>query len=262
MSNVPASGDSSPQMPPAKSREDKVQEGLADDSIENQRPRSRHRNPFAYFLGNRKWHDDRYEHFVSPCLEDFPQGYPRLAAHANSDIDTLLFRRFGWLRCRALLHVQDELQVLETNLRNLDQKHGSEASHRLMSKRIDETFHDEGIAYTRTAMMNEIKSKLKEYDDLLARQHAISSRPKPGKREFRSYFDWIINDPPVVEEELQFVYHKDDFLALGEQADSWLGPLVDGVSHILPDSLQKVSCIVILPAYYRKMHHQDKLTHL
>lgn len=210
------------------------------DGSKKQSSRTRHYNPFASCFGRRKWHDDRYERFISPALEDYPQGYPRLAAHTNSDIDTLLFRRFGWLRCRALLHVQDELQVLETDLRDLDRKHEAEASHRLISKRIDEAYYDEGAAYTRTSMMKGIKSKLKEYDDLLARQHCITSIPKPGKREFRSYFDWIINDPPVVEEEIQFIYHKDDFLTLGQQADSWLGPLVDGISQMLPKVLKNV----------------------
>ena len=220
MSNAPSSSPSQAQEQPESPR----------TSVEDQSSHTKDRSPFNSIFGRRKWHDDRYSHFISPSLEDYPQGYPRLAAHNNSDIDTLLYRRFGWLRCRALFHIQDELQVLETNLRSLDQKHEQEAPHRLISKRIDEAWHEEGMAFTRTAMMVEIKAKLKEYDDLLARQHAISSLPRPGKREFKSYFDWIINDPPVVEEEFRFIYHKEYFVQLGEQADSWLGPLVDGLS--------------------------------
>ena len=205
------------------------------------RTSAQYRNPFEGVFGRARWHDDQYEHFITPSLEDFPQGYPRLAAHVNSDIDTLLFRRFGWLGCRTLLHFQDELQLLEANLQDLDRKHQVEAPHRLLSKRIDDTYHDEGISYTRGAMVKEIKMKLDSYDDLLARQQFVASMPRPGVNEFRSYFDWVLNDPPVLKEEFQFIYHMDDFLALGTQEDSWQGALVNWISRIIPGALKRVS---------------------
>lgn len=208
------------------------------ESCEDQRSKKQYDNPLAGFFDRRKWHDDRYEHFIRPGLEDFPLGYPRLAARQNSDVNTLLFRRFGWLRCRTLLHLQDEIQVLETNLCELDRKHAIEAPYRLKSRRIDETLLDETTAYTRTAMMKEIRLKLDVYDDLLARQHSISALPKPERSMFRSHFDWITNEAPLLKEETDFLRHWDDFLHLGEPPDS--ACFVSVVSTILPGWMKKV----------------------
>jgi hypothetical protein len=201
---------------------------------------NRYHNPFASCFSRGRWHDDRYEHFISQRLEDYPPGYPQLAAYANSDVDTLLFRRFGWLRCRALLHLQDELQVLEDELRILDSEHGRTNPNRLISKRFDEDQAWHQDTSERKAIMMEINSRLKDYDNLLERQKFVSAIRKPSMREFRSFFDWVRNNRPVTREECQFIYHKDDILSLGQQSDIWLGPLTDCLLHILPDSLKKV----------------------
>lgn len=202
----------------------------------------RYHNPFASCFSRGRWHDDRYEHFISESLAEFPEGYPRLAAYTNSDLDTMLFRRFGWLRCRALLHIQDELHVLEDELKALDAEHARGHPDRLRSRRFDEdqAYHqDIGM---RRAIMVDINSKLKDYDNLLERQRFVSTIRNPSMREFRSHFDWIRNHTPVVWEESQFIYHKDDILSLGQQSDTWLGPLTDCLLQLLPSILAKV-CI-------------------
>lgn len=72
--------------------------------------------------------DDRYDHFVvdkgkadertlcqivpkthGHTVEDYPRGYPRLAAFVSSDIEGRIYRQFGYLRSRLLLYYQDEL---------------------------------------------------------------------------------------------------------------------------------------------------------
>lgn len=90
-------------------------------------------------------------------------------------------------------------------------------------------------------MIDKIKSILNEYDDLLARQRFVLSVPSPSTRQFRSYFDWIRNKPPIVEQECQFIYHKDDILSLGPQTqtESWLSPLTDILLWIMPELLIK-----------------------
>lgn len=94
-------------------------------------------------------------------------------------------------------------------------------------------------AYTRSALVSEIKAKLKEYDDLVVRSKTIVSVPRPKKGAFRSYFNWIYNDPPVVQEEFEFIYFKEDFMSLGQEADGWLEPMIDSLFHTIPSSMIK-----------------------
>ena len=63
---------------------------------------------------------------------------------------------------------------------------------------------------------------LKEYDDLLLREHSIVSIPKPTKRNHRTIFDWVYNNKPLVREEYQYLYDERDFLLLGNHQDEWL----------------------------------------
>ena len=51
---------------------------------------------------------------------DFPLGYPRLASYIHTDIDGRIYRQFGRLRNRLLLHRQDELMCLSDEMDDLD----------------------------------------------------------------------------------------------------------------------------------------------
>ncbi|KAI9695995.1 MAG: hypothetical protein M1820_008336 [Bogoriella megaspora] len=53
-------------------------------------------------------------------VEDFPQGYPRLAAFMSSDKDFTQFRRFSTLRTQLLLMLQHDIMLLERQLNYLD----------------------------------------------------------------------------------------------------------------------------------------------
>lgn len=53
-------------------------------------------------------------------MEDRRNGYPRLAAFINSDLDFVVFRRFGHLHVRYLLYLQDEIAEMEQQLHTLD----------------------------------------------------------------------------------------------------------------------------------------------
>ena len=59
--------------------------------------------------------------FTDPLVENHPKGYPRTAAYIDSDVDTVLFRRFGTSHARALLYMQVELTELEARLAKLDE---------------------------------------------------------------------------------------------------------------------------------------------
>ncbi len=53
-------------------------------------------------------------------VEDYPLGYPRVAAFMNSDENFLIYRRFGFLDAGILLRKQDELRTIEGSLDDLD----------------------------------------------------------------------------------------------------------------------------------------------
>ena len=55
-------------------------------------------------------------------VEDYPNGYPKLAAYADSDDAFMIYRRFGLLHARLLLNKQDELRKLEEDLYTMDKR--------------------------------------------------------------------------------------------------------------------------------------------
>ncbi|KAF2789188.1 hypothetical protein K505DRAFT_365832 [Melanomma pulvis-pyrius CBS 109.77] len=53
-------------------------------------------------------------------LEDYPVGYPRLAAFKSSEPDFSLYRSFKYLHARVILELQYDIQNLERDLVELD----------------------------------------------------------------------------------------------------------------------------------------------
>jgi hypothetical protein len=177
------------------------------------------------------------------AVEDHPRGYPRLAAFIDSDVDGRIYRRFGYMRNYLLLRRQDEISVLEEEMNALDREHDSDDPYRLCSRRYDE---EDPQKMQRKELMSRLNEKLKEYDELLLREHAIMSIKQPSDKIHRSYFDYIWNEKPLCQAEYQFVFHKDDFVALGVQEDTWLGPFIEILQALVPRRLLKASQIYTL----------------
>ena len=75
------------------------------------------------------------------------------------------FRKFGWLRNYALLHLQDELAALEDELGDFDKWNFRDGDPRLLvSRRLDYGRPDS----RRREIMASVHSKLKEYGTLTA----------------------------------------------------------------------------------------------
>jgi hypothetical protein len=53
-------------------------------------------------------------------VNDSPKGYPNMAAFQDSDESFAIFRRFGWIQSRLLLHRQEGLRRLELQLERMD----------------------------------------------------------------------------------------------------------------------------------------------
>lgn len=92
-------------------------------------------------------------------VEDYPNGYPRLTAIMNSDNNFTMFRRFGTLHIRNLLHLQAELSVLEQELKDLD---NAEALNLETSSNLYSHLQA-GDSHPRTKLLYVIRSKLKDY---------------------------------------------------------------------------------------------------
>jgi transglutaminase-like putative cysteine protease len=176
--------------------------------------------------------------FIAIAVDDVPDGYPRLAALIDSDINTRIYRRFGYYRNRLLLHRQDELAEITRKLDSLDKADEFSCPERLYSRRDDEM---EGDTCARLQLLQQLDVKMKDYDELLMREHAIASLTRPTRRDHLSYFNWVYNNKPVVREEYEFIYHRDDFVLIGNQEDAWLGCFVETMWAILPPWLLKVS---------------------
>lgn len=90
-------------------------------------------------------------------VEDFPRGYPSLAAFLTSDDNFTMFRCFSRLHARLLLHKQDELAELEQRLDQLDQDESRTNPYLLTTNRR------RGVNTDRQKLFTEIEERLKEY---------------------------------------------------------------------------------------------------
>ena len=76
-----------------------------------------------------------------------------------------MYRRFGYLQSRLLLHKQDELRELEDDLRDMDDrdKETEEGIECLQSRDLDDTRTLPEGRETRKALLQRIEKKMLEY---------------------------------------------------------------------------------------------------
>lgn len=73
-------------------------------------------------------------------------------------------RRFGWLNTRVLLYRQDELAKLEETLIDMDDEDITyKGGLTLKSRKEDDDREDIEEQYSRSTLINQIDTKLKEY---------------------------------------------------------------------------------------------------
>ena len=93
-------------------------------------------------------------------MDSYQSGYSTLAAIEDSDPNFLIYRKFGWLRNRLLLGLQDELVTLEEELEHLDKNDArlGDLEGVLASRRNDELEQT-----LRQDLLKTIRQKLSEY---------------------------------------------------------------------------------------------------
>ncbi|KAI9798660.1 MAG: hypothetical protein M1833_004649 [Piccolia ochrophora] len=171
---------------------------------------------------------ERYNSIKIEKLDDYRVGYSRLAALQESDRGLFILRRFGWVRKRILLHLQDQLAQLEEQLLEIDESEYEPQGHsvRLKSRRYDEHSNSK-----RTPVIAKLQEILKEYDDILLREHTIRTWPRPTDRAHRSLFNWMFNRAELAEPEDDFVNRKEDLVAVTTGPED--GPLDAQLERLL-----------------------------
>lgn len=175
-------------------------------------------------------------------VNEYPNGYPRLAARLNSDVNVQIIRRFGYLHNRILLRYQDRLSELEQDLKKTDLAESNQF--RLNSRRYDEG--PKGSS-TRTVLLDGITSTLKEYDEFILRQSEILKLGKPEKRSLLNLLTWMWNEKPLCRVEHETLYRKDDLLMLSSDDDAWIISVSEFLVFALPRRLRRVSRTNLIP---------------
>lgn len=90
-------------------------------------------------------------------MDQYPEGYGKLAAFMDCDPNFRIYRKFGWLHNRVLLHIQDELQKLEHELEVVDDWENEYGDIVKLACRRSDTNKE------RKTIIEAIKHKLDEY---------------------------------------------------------------------------------------------------
>ncbi|KAM3064885.1 hypothetical protein ACMFMF_011644 [Clarireedia jacksonii] len=99
-------------------------------------------------------------------VHDFPEGFPQLAALMNSNDSFALYRRFGRLSDRLLLHLQLKLTRLEKEIDEIDKDDGKHPE--LRKRNYGYEGFEEDISNPRkTALLSEVLETLEKYGEIL-----------------------------------------------------------------------------------------------
>ncbi|KAJ9656782.1 hypothetical protein H2201_008434 [Coniosporium apollinis] len=176
-------------------------------------------------------------------LESCPNGYPRLAAFQASEDSFALYRGFGYLHSRILLGMQAEIAELEDDLKEWDYADWDVTSgrQRNLKSRAKDLADAKGENYksSRPELLDKLRTKLIEYDDLLIRARDLGAFQRPSKRDYHSVRSFYYNNAPLVQSEAECIKHKEDIVTL-RQGREWAG--FDG---FIERFLQKVDCSLV-----------------
>ncbi|MCJ1351954.1 MAG: hypothetical protein MMC33_001938 [Icmadophila ericetorum] len=168
-------------------------------------------------------------------LDKCPKGYPNTAGFMSSDPNFGQYRGFNYLHSRVLLHLQNSLAVLE---RELDRKDGVDAG-KICLQSIAKDKQQDKSKRSREIILTDIRKRLVEYDEILAKARELVSFQKPSNRDYNSVINWFSNVEPLVEKEQAFIRHREDLLTINTGRE-WCG--FDGM---IEKMLKKCDCWLI-----------------
>ena len=103
---------------------------------------------------------------LKSIVENFPRGFPKLARFLDSDDNFMVYRRFGTVCSRLLLHKQDEISKMEGVLHSMDKTDERAKNEKyLMSHTLDDGRDSipEFWPESRPQLMEKLEKKIVEY---------------------------------------------------------------------------------------------------
>ncbi|KAH6710668.1 hypothetical protein BKA61DRAFT_612157 [Leptodontidium sp. MPI-SDFR-AT-0119] len=166
----------------------------------------------------RLFREQGYHNLRKEYYQKVPNGFPRLATFVSSDDDCQIYRGFKTCHNRIIHHCEVELTELEKQLHELDKRDNDNpiTSHRL--KRIK---HKAGWDEEQNILIDKIKVKLKEYDELVLRHAQMQALGKPPKRVHKALFNWIWRYKPLATGYWDFILYEEDFLSIKGDSTSY-----------------------------------------
>ncbi|MCJ1272859.1 hypothetical protein MMC21_000648 [Puttea exsequens] len=194
---------------------------------------------------------------IVPSLDQFRPGYGKVAAIQDLDGDFLVFRKFGWARNYVLLQLQDELAELEEELQNIDD--GETDARKLLSRRDDlalsrpsppqkqnanqteqsltqasQSGELQRPTSTRRTLVEQLRTKLEQYDNALLRLQSMQRMKKPTTRSQRNVNNMITDTESLVETEADWIHYTSDLIAPGWADEyGWLNTLFENTLSLL-----------------------------
>lgn len=153
-----------------------------------------------------------------------------MAAVWNCDANFSVYRKFGWLHNRVLLHLQADLIRLEDDLQECDDW---QAERPLGKERRDLWSHHLDKS-SRKKMLAEIKTKLAEYDDLVFRLQKKNAMKRPPRTNQSSVHQQASRS--VASSEAAWTLRTDDLVALAHGAATpyWVTQMMTYVNGFAP----------------------------
>ena len=175
---------------------------------------------------------------VVPNLDDYPRGYPALGCYLDSDDAFMMYRRFGQLHARLLLHKQDRLRALEEELFYLDRADATtDEGRRCLKCREDDDGRDPPPAprRSRAQLLDAIQAVLTEYGQILIQAQQLCAMNRPSRHDHRSVVNYVENEQPLLEGDRDFIYHAEDLVTIrGGRETAWLDAVVEKVLRWYP----------------------------
>jgi hypothetical protein len=171
---------------------------------------------------------------ASNTVDDYPEGYPQLAAFANSCDTFANVRRFGRLSYRLLAHLQNDLIEMEKVLDKLDKK---DAADKTMKKRLRGYENYNGWDDEQRKLVSKISTTYSQYGtlypsrseegkltllpaDIVLKDAGLRALGKCPPRNAKALFTWVWDEKPlaIAAGKSDFIFYPDDLVSLAGQS--------------------------------------------
>ena len=171
---------------------------------------------------------------ASNTVDDYPEGYPQLAAFANSCDTFANVRRFGRLSYRLLAHLQNDLIDMEKVLDKLDKK---DAADKTMKKRLRGYENYNGWDDEQRKLVSKISTTYSQYGtlyhsrseegkltlllaDIVLKDAGLRALGKCPPRNAKALFTWVWDEKPlaIAAGKSDFIFYPDDLVSLAGQS--------------------------------------------